>query len=406
MSGGPPELRESVPPRAADPGGRAVPLGADPLGLDPFGLERLLQALPVLAPPAAALDPQRLSAESAARVESILADELAANTKRAYRQALKLWCVWYTARYGGPLPLPVPVPVVQQFVIDFVAHDFRPAADFQQSDGTRRWGCALPANVDALLVEVGVKAAPGPWALATVETRVAALAAAHRWKQLPSPTEDAEVLRLKRALRRQYAAAGIRPRQARAVTIEEVEKMMAVCEGGLRGVRDRALIAFTFATGGRRRSEVAAATVDALERHADGTFTFELGRSKTNQTAAPRPQDRKPVLEAAADYLALWLEVSGITSGALWRRVQRARVTTPLSEAAIYEIITKRARQAGIAGAVMAHSLRAGFVTEALRLGNELFDVMDLTGHKSVQTVKRYHRPDTLAAHPAARLLK
>jgi hypothetical protein len=38
--------------------------------------------------------------------------------------------------------------------------------------------------------------------------------------------------------------------------------------------------------------------------------------------------------------------------------------------------------------------LRAGFVTEALRLKHELFDIMDLTGHKSVQTVKLPSAPD------------
>lgn len=70
--------------------------------------------------------------------------------------------------------------------------------------------------------------------------------------------------------------------------------MMTVCEGDLRGIRDRALLAFAFSSGGRRRSEVASATVDALERHGDGGYQFVLGRSKTNPTALRRPQDTSP----------------------------------------------------------------------------------------------------------------
>jgi integrase len=116
---------------------------------------------------------------------------------------------------------------------------------------------------------------------------------------------------------------------------------------------------------------------------------------------AGQPLSRETSLIQDADGVA---NPEGKTSGALWRRVQRARVTTPLSEAAIYAIITQRAAQAGITG-IGAHSLRAGFVTEALRLGNELFEVMDLTGHQSVQTVN-YHRPQTLDTHSAARLLE
>ncbi|MGH8209601.1 MAG: tyrosine-type recombinase/integrase [Steroidobacteraceae bacterium] len=98
--------------------------------------------------------------------------------------------------------------------------------------------------------------------------------------------------------------------------------------------------------------------------------------------------------------------MSGIETGALWRRVRRAGATTPLSAVAVYEIIVKRARQAGITGAIMAHSLRAGFVTEALKRKHELFEVMALTGHQSAQTVKGYHRPDTLEDSSAAKLLK
>src|SRR4051794_23896285 len=90
----------------------------------------------------AVLDPQTLSADAAARVAVILTDELAANTERTYRHALLLWWAWYGARFGAPLTLPVPIPVVQQFLLDFTAHETG------SSDGPTHLGSALPDPVD------------------------------------------------------------------------------------------------------------------------------------------------------------------------------------------------------------------------------------------------------------------
>jgi hypothetical protein len=195
-------------------GGARAPLGAFPdeaLG----------------APVAPALDPQALCADAAARVARILTDELAANTQRAYRHALLLWWTWYAARYRAPLALPVPIPVVQQFLLDFTAHESVAA------DGAPVWAHALPPRVDALLVHIGVKEKPGPWALNTVLTRVAALAAAHSWQGLPSPTETTEVLRLRRASpsgqTRASTAARESPRRPRR----------AADDGDVRGGSDR-----------------------------------------------------------------------------------------------------------------------------------------------------------------------
>jgi hypothetical protein len=68
--------------------------------------------------------------------------------------------------------------------------------------------------------------------------------------------------------------------------------------------------------------------------------------------------------------------------------------------------VVKRARQAGLSGAVMAHSLRAGFVTEALSLDLPITKIMDKTGHTTLQSIRHYNRPERAAASdPTARLL-
>ena len=360
----------------------------------PIDLEQLIERLPLAPSPSLPLDPAALSAESAERVEAILEDQLAAHTKRAYRKALELWCLWYRLRYGSTLPLPVPVPVVQQFVIDFVPH--RVGDD---------WSHALPEAVDAWLVQLKAKAKPGAWALATVLARVAALGTAHRWQKLDSPTEAPEVTRLLESLKRQQAAAGIRQKQSDAITAEDLKKMLGVCEEDLRGLRDRALLAFAFASGGRRRSEVVAARVEDLARQPDGNWLYAMRVSKTNPTGEVRADSRKPITGVAAELLDQWMAASGIRFGPVWRRVMKGRVTAPLSASAVRGIVMARAKQAGITGNITAHSLRSGFVTEAGKQEAPLPDVMAMTGHRSVQTLLRYYRPSELSRKRVSKLL-
>ncbi|WP_342370376.1 hypothetical protein [Xanthomonas arboricola] len=51
---------------------------------------------------------------------------------------------------------------------------------------------------------------------------------------------------------------GERPRKKTAITMPELEALLATCDDSLEGIRDRALLRFGFASGGRRRSEIAA----------------------------------------------------------------------------------------------------------------------------------------------------
>jgi integrase len=66
--------------------------------------------------------------------------------------------------------------------------------------------------------------------------------------------------------RRAYAQRGARPRKQRALTKDPLQALLATCDETLRGQRDRALLLFAWATGGRRRPEVAAATMENLRR--------------------------------------------------------------------------------------------------------------------------------------------
>jgi hypothetical protein len=58
-----------------------------------------------------------------------------------------------------------------------------------------------------------------------------------------------------------------------------------------------------------------------------------------------------------------------------------------------------------VEGSFSAHSLRAGFVTEAGRQNMPLPETMAMTGHQSVATVVGYFRAESAVGNKASRLL-
>src|SRR3546814_4130339 len=76
--------------------------------------------------------------------------------------------------------------------------------------------------------------------------------------------------------------------------------MLATCDDSLEGLRDRALLSFAFASGGRRRSEVAAANMRDLRRISDKGYIYRLEHSKTQQagvTASSTPRSEEHTSE-------------------------------------------------------------------------------------------------------------
>ena len=90
-----------------------------------------------------------------------------------------------------------------------------------------------------------------------------------------------------------------------AITRAELEALLATCDESLEGMRDRALLCFGFASGGRRRSEIAVADMRDLRRTGPHAFVYRLEYSKTQQAGASAGSTpEKPLLDRAADALA------------------------------------------------------------------------------------------------------
>lgn len=342
-----------------------------------------------------ALDPARLAEQAADAVRELLAEAASANTTRSYATALRYWAAWFQGRFGAAISLPVPEATVVQFVVDHLARRGKAGLAWE-----------LPEALDAHLVAAKLKQKPGPFKLNTVIHRVAVLSAAHQAHKADNPCESPSVRHLLARGRRATVKRGVRPHKKTAITKPELEAMLATCDGSLEGLRDRAMLLFGFASGGRRRSEIAVADHQDLRR-IDGTdFIYRLEHSKSQQAGAnAHSTPDKPVLGRAGVALAAWLTAAKIQDGALFRRLWGDRVGPALSDRSIALIVQRRAALAGLKGDFGGHSLRSGFITEGGRQGIALPALMALTEHRSVAQAIGYFQAGEAPNNPAARLL-
>lgn len=349
---------------------------------------------PLYPKKAPALQPSELSELTQRAVNELLREGESRNTLASYRSALRYWAAWYGVRYGGQIELPVMTPCVLQFIVD---HAERSTNKGLVSE--------LPSAMDEALVAAGYKGKPGALAHNTLTHRIAVLSKAHQLRGLLNPCHDPQVRELLSRTRKAYAKRGAVPQKKDALTKDPLQAILATCDDSLRGKRDRALLLFAWASGGRRRSEVTGADMRFLKRIPEG-FIYTLTYSKTNQSGAEQPENSKPVLGEAATALEQWLHGSGIASGAIFRRLRKGgQLGEALSPAAVRDIVKLRCGLAGIQGNFSAHSLRSGFVTEAGRQNVSLAETMAMTGHQSTATVLGYFRAESPLANSAARLL-
>jgi integrase len=90
-----------------------------------------------------------------------------------------------------------------------------------------------------------------------------------------------------------------------------------------------------------------------------------------------------------------WLAASGLTTGALFRRVDRNGhlLAGRVSDRAVARFVQAAAALAGLPPEKFAgHSLRAGFATTAAKHGKSLDAIMRQTHHKSERVARGYIR--------------
>ena len=182
-----------------------------------------------------------------------------------------------------------------------------------------------------------------------------------------------------------------------------LDDMLETCEGGtLMDIRDKAVLLFAWGSGGRRRSEVAAADMKDLVK-TDDEYIYTIPKSKTDQTGQGYPV---PAKGRVAEALTAWLEASGVTEGPIFRSISKGgEIRGAFADRDIYRIVKKRLKKAHYDESFYGcHSLRSGFVTTCGRKNKPLGDVMQMTTHRNVATVMKYYQAGHVRNNSAANL--
>lgn len=350
-----------------------------------------------------------LSDDDVATLRHLANEGIGENSLRALASDLGYLEAWCLASTGAPLPWPAPEPLLLKFVAHHLWDPVRRETDPAHG---------MPDDVATALKDAGLLRTQGPHAPNTVRRRLSSWATLTGWRGLKGKF-NAPGLKsaLKLAVRASPRAR--KRKSAKAVTADVLGALLQACAGErLVDVRDRALLLVAFASGGRRRSEVATLRIGQLIEQdpvpADPKnpqsqrlpcLSINLSRTKTTDS-----DDDASVLLIGRPVTALneWLERAGITEGAVFRGIDRwghleRKALTPQ---AVNLILKRRATQAGLDPALLsAHGLRSGYLTEAARRGIPLPEAMQQSQHKSIAQASRYYNDAERQLGRAARLM-
>ena len=348
-----------------------------------------------------------LSAESKARIVAALEQRHSPSTARNYRQDWEKFTAWCSAH--GHISIPAHPAVVADYLTE--------CADLRTETGERAYS------------------------MNTLARWVASINYWHRAVDHRAPGEYQLVKDTISGLRRTYAAAGDRPvKRVAPLELAEIEHIVTTLraeantwQSRTRERRDSALLLLGF-LGAFRRSELSDLQIRDVTIHSSDGLHMRVRRSKTDQTghglikAAPvalthtvcGPCAYRRWLDVIAAHQAAGrpgiirlLRTDDEPAGHVCHlphlqltdidvpvfrpiRVNGNLGDTALSGQAIHAVYRWAAQAGGLSPAKIAqlggHSVRAGFVTEALRNGAQPHEIQRQTGHASPVTVGIYAR--------------
>jgi site-specific recombinase XerD len=306
--------------------------------------------------------PAALGPDLAAAIDLAKAEK-AASTRKAYGTDYRLFKAWCDAKGVSSLP-------------------------------------AAPETVAAYIAAEAQTAKPS-----TISRRVAAIRYAHKLAGIQTPTDAEGVKATMRGIRRTFGSA--RNKKAPAVAAKMLG-MVATAPDSLTGLRDRALLLLGFA-GAFRRSELVALDVVDLEETETGMLVTIRGSKTDQERQGETIAIARGDIACPVKALREWLDAAGIEAGPLFRPINKAGTVAAcrLTCRSVANIVKAYAGRAGFdASTFSGHSLRSGFLTSAAGKGASIFKMMDVSRHKSVDTLRGYVRDAELFKdHAGAGLL-
>ena len=343
-------------------------------------------------------------ADAADAIRRLVLGGRSEKTRRAAEIAVRYWDTWSQARLDRPLHLPIGPGDVLTFIADHL-----PAID----DEDVVQDPVMPASVVKALQTAGFK--PVNQKLATIQLRLSLISRLHTVRGEKSPMADAVVMLAMRGARKAAHRAGLTPKAKRAIEAVDLALVVDTFSDTPKGLLERAFVYFGWATGGRRRSEIAAARLEHLTRHTNNQgafYLYQMHESKTRRAG----EDQAPYFRVAGvaceamDAWLGWLDQQGekVETGPVFRAVRERKdghwwvSKRPINPETIARAVKAGATNSGLgeSSAFGGHSLRSGFVTEAVR-HLPASEVMKASDHRDMRSVLRYSQRHDAETNPA-----
>lgn len=168
------------------------------------------------------------------------------------------------------------------------------------------------------------------------------------------------------------------------LTIDQLGELLnAPDDSGMRGKRDRAVLAL-LAGGGLRREELAGLTLEHIQQR-EGRWVIVDIRGKRNKIRTI------PIAAWVKTLVDRWCDAAGITSGPVVSQLSKGGTITAAATTtkAIFRVVNKYGRAIG-QGKLAPHDLRRTYAKLARGAGAPLEQIQITLGHESLDTTKRY----------------
>ena len=271
--------------------------------------------------------------------------------------------------------------------------DFSDFSNFCSQNGFKE----MPANPKILSLYLTHLSSTSKYS--TLKRRIASIGILHKLKGHYLDTKHPIIVENLMGIKRKF---GINQKGKKPLLINDLKLIINVLDN-IKGninkrLRDKAILLIGF-SGGFRRSELVNIDYEDLEFVNEGVKIF-IKRSKTDQSgegsikAIPYFDNE---IYCPVKTLKNWLNEQKIKTGKIFN----------VSDKTIALIIKKYSNLAGFdSNKYAGHSLRSGFATSAAEAGAEERSIMNMTGHKSTEMVRRYIKEANLFKNNALNKIK
>jgi len=217
------------------------------------------------------------------------------------------------------------------------------------------------------------------------------------------------------------SVTGQRLLTGRELEADEIKALITVClqdkNNPTSGFRDAAIISLMYSAG-LRRAEVVSVNIEDLD--IKNRELRVIGKGNKERSAY--------LASGAIRALKKWLVLRGNSPGPLFFAVNKSgkivtqrrvkptsyekkqgiienQIDARLTDQTIYNVIEKRAAQAGLLKKATPHDMRRTFVSDLLDVGVDLSTVSKMAGHEDTNTTRRYDRRSSRVMQDAAEKL-